>query len=282
MKEQVPLGHDEIQAAATSVRNQGPGFFVPKIGIVLGSGLGKLASRIQNAHSITYSRIAHMPQPTVQGHDGQLTLGKIGETNVACLSGRVHLYEGHAPDKVVFGIRLLAALGADIVIITNAAGGISQQSGPGSFMLITDHLNLTGQNPLYGPNDARLGPRFPDMTLTYDRELLDLAERSASDLQVPFHRGIYAGVLGPSYETPAEVALLHQCGASAVGMSTVHEAIAARHQGSRILGISCITNFAAGRARGELKHDDVAATAERGSETFCSLLETICRNINRA
>lgn len=281
MNEQARLGYDEIQAAAASVRDQMRHAKPPKVGIILGSGLGKLADRIKHTDTIAYSQIPHMPRPTVKGHGGHLSLGTLGETHVACLSGRVHLYEGHSPDKVVFGVRLLAALGADILIVTNAAGGISEHGAPGSFMLITDHLNLTGQNPLCGSNDARIGPRFPDMTLTYDRELLAVADRSASELKLSLGRGVYAGVLGPSYETPAEISLLHSWGASAVGMSTVHEVIAARHQGMRILGISCITNFAAGRAPGELKHDDVADAADRSSDIFCSLVETICRNIPR-
>lgn len=277
------LSHfDRIEAARASVQHQLKLGDPPRIGVVLGSGLGQLEQRIESKATLDYSKIAHMPTPSVLGHGGHLILGKLGGQAVACLSGRVHLYEGHTPDKVVFGVRLLRALGVETLIVTNAAGGISERCGPGTFMLITDHINFTGQNPLTGPNDDRLGPRFPDMSAVYDRALLSLAETAARGLGIHVEHGVYAGVLGPSYETPAEIDLLDKWGASAVGMSTVHEVIAARHLNLRILGISCITNFAAGRGAGELKHDDVAHEAQRNSNAFCSLVETICAQLGHS
>jgi len=280
MKSDNPAGYDEVEQARASVERQLPHLSAPRVGIILGSGLGQLEHRIEQASRLDYATIAHMPRPSVLGHGGQLIVGRLGGQTVACLSGRVHLYEGHGPDKVVFGVRLLRALGADVLIVTNASGGIAAGFGPGTFMLIRDHINFTGQNPLVGPNDARLGPRFPDMTEVYDRALLSLAQRSAQIIGLPIEQGVYAGVLGPSYETPAEINLLDQWGASAVGMSTVHEVIAARHLQMRVLGISCITNFAAGRAPGQLKHDDVAREAQKSSDAFCSLVETICSQIS--
>jgi len=280
MKSDNPAGHDEVEQARASVVERLAHFTAPRVGIILGSGLGQLEHRIEQRSALDYAHIAHMPRPSVLGHGGQLIVGHLGGQPVACLSGRVHLYEGHSPDKVVFGVRLLRALGADVLIVTNASGGIAAGFGPGTFMLINDHINFTGQNPLVGPNDARFGPRFPDMSEVYDRALLDVAQRCAQQLGIRVEQGVYAGVLGPSYETPAEINLLDKWGASAVGMSTVHEAIVARHMQMRILGISCITNFAAGRAPGQLKHDDVAREAQKNSDTFCSLVETICAQIS--
>lgn len=275
-----PAGHDEVEQARASVVEQLPSFSAPRVGIILGSGLGQLEHRIHPRLDLDYTNIPHMPRPSVLGHGGRLILGHLGGQPVACLSGRVHLYEGHGPDKVVFGVRLLRALGADVLIVTNASGGIAPGCGPGTFLLIDDHINFTGQNPLVGPNDARFGPRFPDMSEVYDHGLRDLARRCAQQLGMRVEHGVYAGVLGPSYETPAEINLLDKWGASAVGMSTVHEAIVARHMQMRILGISCVTNFAAGRAPGQLKHDDVAREAQKNGDAFCSLVETICSQIS--
>jgi purine-nucleoside phosphorylase len=277
--EEFRLGYEEVQAAAQSVVQKLALSIRPRIGVVLGSGLGELEQRIEEKHALPYSQITHMPSPSVLGHGGQLITGKLGGQPVVCLSGRVHLYEGHTPDKVVFGVRLLAALGVEVLIVTNASGGIAPECGPGVFMLITDHINFTGQNPLNGKNDPRFGVRFPDMSQTYDLSLQGLARNVAQERTLPLVQGVYAGVLGPSYETPAEIAMLKQWGASAVGMSTVHEVIAARHLGVRILGISCITNYAAGRAPGELKHDDVAKEAQKSGGAFCDLVETICSKI---
>jgi purine-nucleoside phosphorylase len=216
-----------------------------------------------------------MPRPSVHGHDGQLVCGRIGTTDVACLSGRAHLYEGHSPERVVFGVRLLAALGVNTVLLTNAAGGITPACGAGTLMLITDHINLTGRSPLLGPNDERWGPRFPDMSAAYSPRLREITKRVARSEGVALEEGVYAGVLGPSYETPAEVTMLERMGASAVGMSTVVETIALRHQDVEVVGISCITNPAAGKGDGKLSHEEVAEVAAQTSDEFVRLVSAI-------
>ncbi len=249
----------------------------PSVGLVLGSGLGGIADEIEDGHVVGYEVIPHMPASRVAGHAGKFVLGRLEGTPVAAMQGRVHLYEGHGPGEVVFGVRLMCALGAETVLVTNAAGGIDPGFEPGTLMLIEDHLNLTGDNPLVGPNDDALGPRFPDMTQAYDRGLLEVAERVASDLGFEVPRGVYAGLLGPTYETPAEVRMLGRLGASAVGMSTVLEVIAARHLGARVLGISCITNPAAGLSDGALTHGEVQETARRARERFTKLVRGVLR-----
>lgn len=266
----------ELEAAAQLLRKKSVG---PDVGIVLGSGLGALTSRVVAPLSLPYADIPHMPGSTVVGHAGQLTFGLLGGIRVACLSGRAHLYEGNHPEAVVFGVRLLGLLGAKFVIVTNAAGGIDRRFEPGHLMLIRDHLNLTGQNPLFGPNLEALGPRFPDMSQAYDRGLRDLARHAALRQGLTLEEGIYAGVLGPSYETPAEVDMLERLGASAVGMSTVLEVIALRHMGVPVLGISCITNRAAGRATGVLSHEEVSQIAGESEQKFCDLVEDVCKSV---
>jgi purine-nucleoside phosphorylase len=249
----------------------------PDIGIILGSGLGALTRRIVAPMALPYGDIPHMPGSTVAGHAGTLTFGLLSGARVACLSGRAHLYEGHAPDRVVFGVRLLALLGVKFVLVTNAAGGINRSFEPGDLMLIRDHLNLTGRNPLVGPNLEALGPRFPDMSAPYDLRLGQLAQRLSFARGVPLKEGVYAGVLGPCYETPAEIDMLERLGASAVGMSTVLEVIALRHMGVPVLGISCITNRAAGRGASLLSHEEVGQTAATSEEKFCDLVEDVCK-----
>ncbi len=273
------LGHDEVQVAKQSILNALGHDPKPRIGIILGSGLGQLAQRVQARTTLPYARIEHMPTPSVVGHGGEAIFGQLGGASVMCLSGRVHLYEGHEPDRVTFGVRLLAALGVQTLIVTNAAGGIGKDCGPGRLMLITDHINLTGKNPLVGPNDDRFGTRFVDMSDTYPDALQQVARRSAQQLSLPLVEGVYVGVLGPSYETPAEVRMFHQWGASAVGMSTVHEVIVARHLGLGIIGLSCITNHAAGYSTGALNHEDVKTEAQKSSAAFCQLVETICSQL---
>ncbi|OQX66710.1 MAG: purine-nucleoside phosphorylase [Sorangiineae bacterium NIC37A_2] len=249
----------------------------PTIGIVLGSGLGALRERIQNQTVIPYAQIPNMPGAGVAGHAAELIVGDLGAERVACLSGRAHLYEGNEPDAVVFGVRVLALLGARAFIVTNAAGGIERSIEAGELMLIHDHINLTGRSPLTGPNLDSLGPRFPDMSEAYDRELRDTALAAAGSLGIPLREGVYAGLLGPSYETPAEIDMLERLGASAVGMSTVLEVIALRHMGVPVLGISCITNRAAGRSPVPLSHTEVKERALGASEKFCDLLEELCK-----
>lgn len=250
----------EIRAAAAAVRSKAPDLPPPEVGLVLGSGLSGLADEVAGATVIPYADIPHFPRPHVQGHRGTLALGTFEGINVACLAGRVHLYEGHSPSRVVFGVRMLAELGCRVVLLTNAAGGITSELGPGDLMLIKDHLNLTGKNPLTGPADES-GPRFPDMSCAYDRELRELARLAARKSGVRLNPGIYAGVLGPSYETPAEIRMLAVFGANAVGMSTVSEVIALRHRDVRVGAVSVITNYAAGRTDRPLNHSEVEQIA---------------------
>jgi purine-nucleoside phosphorylase len=243
----------------------------PEIGLVLGSGLGGFAGALAGAVRVPYTEIPGFPSTRVAGHGGELVVGKVGGAEVACLSGRVHLYEGHAPSRVVFGVRLLAALGCRAVILTNAAGGIRRDLVPGSLALISDHLNLTGQNPLVGPDEPPF-PRFPDMTETYDRALLALGRDAARELEISVGEGVYAGLLGPAYETPAEIRMLSAIGAHFVGMSTVHEAIALRHRGIRVAGLSIITNLAAGLGERLLDHAEVQAAGAAARQKVESLL----------
>lgn len=248
-------------------------FEEPRVGIVLGSGLSEICRRLQVAFKVPYGDIPGMADVSVAGHEGALYFGRLSGVPVVCASGRVHLYEGHSPEDVVHTVRVMATLGVEVAILTNAAGGIRRDLGPGSLMLISDHLNLTGRSPLIGPN-AR-GPRFPDMSEAYDRTLRHLAVRVAMRANIPLAAGVYAGLLGPSYETPAEIDMLERLGASAVGMSTVLETLALRHLGVKVAGISCITNHAAGRSLATLDHREVAEVALRTSASFCALLEGI-------
>ncbi len=244
----------------------------PRVGLVLGSGLGAFGDTLTDLVKIPYAEIPHMPRSTVVGHAGTLCLGAIGGVPVACLQGRAHLYEGHSADTATFAVRLLAHLGARAVLLTNAAGGIGPDLAPGDFMLITDHLNLMGKNPLVGPNDERVGKRFPDLTEAYDRGVREAAREAARALTLPLHEGVYAALLGPTYETPAEIRMLRTLGANAVGMSTVPEVIAMRHQGVRVGAISCITNLAAGVSRTPLDHQEVEEIARARRADFVALL----------
>lgn len=243
----------------------------PQIGVVLGSGLGAYADTLSDATRIPYEEVPHLPRSTVAGHPGNLWMGRSGAATVACLQGRVHLYEGHAPSAVVFGVRLLAALGCRAVLLTNAAGGIADELAPGDLMLITDHLNLMGQSPLVGPPPTE-GPRFPDMTQAYDPQLGQWARGAAGALGIELKTGIYAALLGPSYETPAEIRMLRLLGAHAVGMSTVPEVIALRQLGVPVAAISCITNKAAGLGAEKLDHAEVQLVADRSRQRFLGLL----------
>ena len=243
----------------------------PRLGLVLGSGLGAFADRLSQRTVLPYREIPHFSAPHVPGHAGNLCFGRLGAVPVACLQGRVHAYEGHPIGRVVFGVRTLAALGCKSVLLTNAAGGIRADLSPGSLMLIRDHLNLTGLNPLVGPSRDN-APRFPDMTRAYDAELGALAQRAAGELDLDLKEGVYAGLLGPSYETPAEIRMLRTLGADAVGMSTVLEAIELRSHGVRVGALSAITNRAAGLGATELHHDEVTQTAARMQGAFIELL----------
>lgn len=257
------------------VRNE-----APRVGLVLGSGLGGYADTMADKVAIPYADIG-MPASKVVGHAGKLVLGRVAGMPVAAMQGRVHLYEGHDPNDVVFGARLMIALGARMLIITNAAGGIGEGYQPGDLMLIEDHLNLTARNCLTGENDDMLGPRFPDMSDAYDARLRALADEVARAQGFELQRGVYAGLLGPTYETPAEVRMLRTLGATAVGMSTVLETIAARHMGARVLGISCISNLAAGISKQALSHDEVTETTTLVRDKFVSLIEGVLERIAR-
>jgi purine-nucleoside phosphorylase len=269
----VSSDYEHLVAAADVVRNHGGDG--PEVAVVLGSGLGEFASRLVDAKTLAYGRIPHWPESRVAGHEGRLVIGRLGGRRVAALAGRVHLYEGHGAPTVAFAVRVMGLLGASALIVTNAAGGINRAFTTGTLMVIDDHVNLLGVSPLTGPNDDRLGPRFPDMSEAYSRRLRGVADEVAAAVGVPVAHGVYAAVPGPSYETPAEIRYLRGIGADAVGMSTVPEVIAARHMGLEVLGISCITNMAAGVLPQPLVHDEVMETARRVRGRFATLLEAV-------
>jgi len=245
------------------------------VAVVLGSGLGGLADELSNATAIPYDEIPGFAHATVEGHAGCLVIGKIGDSPVAALQGRFHFYEGYSLEDVTFPIRVLKLLGVRTLILTNASGALNVEFTPGSLMVITDHINLMGMNPLIGPNDERFGPRFPDLTNTYAPELQDVVLQEARAMGLQMFRGVYASLTGPSYETPAEIHMVRSLGADAVGMSTVPEAIVARHMDMQVLGISCITNLAAGVSDRPVDHGQVMATGERVRETFTELIRRI-------
>ena len=244
----------------------------PQVGVVLGSGLGAFVDQIQDKVTLAYDDIPHFKQTTVEGHEGRLILGKIGNVEVAVMQGRYHAYEGHHTDQVVFPVRLLARLGIDSIILTNASGGVNESYKSGDLVMITDHINLSGQNPLVGPNIAELGPRFPDMTKAYDPKLQEILMSQAKVQGVDLKKGVYAGVLGPTYETPAEVRMIRILGGDLVGMSTVPESIAANHLGLSVAGVSCVTNMAAGIENVKLQHSDIKEQALKVMQKFSSLL----------
>lgn len=247
----------------------------PRAGLVLGSGLAGFAERLSKRCEIPYWEIPHWPVSTAEGHPGRLVLGELGDLPLAVMAGRAHLYEGYRPDQVVFGVRVLARLGARVLVLTNAAGGINPAFRRGLLVLISDHINLQGSNPLVGPNDEKLGPRFPDMTDAYPERLRRIARETAAELGIPLAEGVYAAMLGPSYETPAEIRFLRAIGADLVGMSTVPEVIAARHMGLPVLAISCVTNMAAGLAPGPLSHSEVLETGRMVRDQLERLLEAL-------
>ena len=270
-----------LDAAAKFLR--GKRDTTPVVGLVLGSGLGALAEQLKNRIAIPYEEIPHFPVPSgVVGHAGELVLGDVGKTPVVVLSGRVHFYEGRPMTDVVFPARVLARLGARAVVLTNAAGGVRKTFRPGDLMLMTDHINAFGTNPLIGPNEDSLGARFPDMSRVYDPALRKLAKETARSLKIPLREGVYLGNSGPSYETPAEIRAYRAIGADAVGMSTVPEAIALNHAGVRVLGISTITNMAAGILAKPLDHSEVLATTKKVGDRFVRLLTALVPKIGSA
>jgi purine-nucleoside phosphorylase len=245
----------------------------PRVGVVLGSGLGAFADKLAGLVKIPYRDLPHMPSSAVAGHAGNMCFGHVGGVPVMCMQGRVHLYEGHSIDKVVQGVRTMARMGVKCVLLTNAAGGLEPSWAAGDLMLVTDHLNLTGVSPLLGPNDDALGTRFPDMSVAYDVELRRALKEVAAKAGIAIREGVYAALLGPSYETPAEVRMVRMLGAQAVGMSTVPEVIALRHMGVRVGTLSCITNLAAGIAAHPLSHEEVEATARARQPELLALLD---------
>ncbi len=244
----------------------------PTLGLVLGSGLGAFADALTDRVVVPYAELPDFPKSSVQGHAGQLVVGNHHGVRVVAMQGRVHFYEGYAPWQVVLPVRVLCRLGVKALLVTNAAGGINTSFRAGDLMALTDHLNLTGWNPLVGPNDEQAGPRFPDMSHAYDPTLLQVLRGAAKAEGVALKEGVYAGLSGPSYETPAEIRMLRTLGADAVGMSTVGEVIAAAHLGVKVTGISCITNLAAGLSAQKLSHDEVAETANRVKDVFSRLV----------
>jgi purine-nucleoside phosphorylase len=263
-KSAVDFIRTQVQAA--------PDQLAPKIAVVLGSGLGAFAEELTHRIEIPYQTIPNWPAATAVGHAGKLVLGKLNNLDVAVMAGRSHLYEGHSVEKVTFAVRVLSQLGVRSLVFTNAAGGVNLQLEQGGLVLISDHINLQGVNPLTGPNDDALGPRFPDMSEAYSAEYRAIAHEVARDLNIKLSEGVYAAMLGPSYETPAEIRYLRSIGADLVGMSTVPEVIVANYLGMRVLAISCVTNMAAGILPQKINHEEVLETGRRVRETMVRLL----------
>lgn len=265
-----PNIYQKVKEAVETIQNRSS--LKPEVGLVLGSGLGPIAEQLTDAVVIPYSEIPHFHATAIEGHAGKMLLGKMNGVPAVLLQGRFHFYEGYSMETVVFPTRTICALGIHTLILTNAAGAVNTRFRPGDLMLIEDHLNLMGDNPLKGPNLAQLGPRFPDLSEAYNRNCLETFKTSATELDIPFQTGVYAGLLGPTYETPAEVRMLRVLGADAVGMSTVPESIAANHLGVRVAGISCITNLAAGLSPHKLSHTEVIENSTLATEKMKQLL----------
>lgn len=264
---------EKAEEAAAGIRRQIVS--VPRVAVVLGSGLGSFADRVEKPVAIPYDRIPYFPRPTVEGHSGRMVVGSVAGTPVAVMQGRVHAYEGYTPEEVTFATRVLGRLGITTLIVTNAAGGIRLDLQQGQLVLISDHINLTGRNPLVGPNEPRFGERFFDMSHAYAPHLRLLARAAAEKLGMSLPEGVYLSVSGPSFETPAEIRAFRAWGADLVGMSTVHEVIVARHMGMEVLGISCVTNMAAGVFNQPLNHLEVMETGARAQASLTNLLETL-------
>jgi purine-nucleoside phosphorylase len=253
----------------------------PRIAVVLGSGLGAFAEQVEDRQVVPYSQIPNFPRSTVEGHSGNLVFGHCCGIPVAVMQGRVHYYEGYSMNEVTFPTKVLAGFGIKRLILTNAAGGVNRKFKPGRLMIMDDHLNLQSTNPLLGPNEERFGPRFFDMSEAYEKKMRDIVASAARKLKMIVHHGVYAGLTGPSYETPAEIRMLRTLGADAVGMSTVPEVIVANHMGVKCLGISCITNMAAGVVKQKINHAEVMLTGERVKDDFVRLLRAVIPRIAR-
>jgi len=273
----VATDYDRALAAARYITAKGG--LAPRLGMILGSGLGEVVERLENPRRLPYASIPHFPRSTVVGHAGELAIGHWRGVPAAMLCGRMHLYEGYTPSEVVLPARALALAGIEYLFVSCAAGGIGARCVPGSLMIFSDHLNYQGVNPLVGPEDARLGPRFIDMSEAYDRELRTLARRAGRKLRLKCSEGVYAGLLGPSFETPAEIRALQRLGAHAVGMSTVLEVIAARQRGVRVLAVASITNRAAGLAREHLSHQEVLESGRQGARNLATLFDEVVAGV---
>jgi purine-nucleoside phosphorylase len=269
---------DKLTETVSFIRSQSQ--VKPKIGIILGSGLGSFVQHVKVDAQIPFNQIPHFVSTSVEGHQGNLILGTLGKHSIVILQGRLHFYEGHSMDTVVYPTRTMAMLGIETLLLTNSAGGFGETMQAGDFMIIEDHINLMGTNPLMGPNLKQLGPRFPDMTEAYDRKLIEMMESTFNEMSLRYHKGIYCGVTGPTYETPAEVRYLKTIGGKAVGMSTVPESIAANHLGLRVAALSCITNLAAGFSRNKLSHQEVTDTAKKVETQFIDFLKNLLAKID--
>lgn len=252
----------------------------PTIGLILGSGLGEAANDFKEQTIISYEKIPHFPTSTVEGHDGQLVCGKWRGKDVIAMQGRFHYYEGYAMAEVTFPVRVFKQLGVELLIVTNACGGMNRSFSPGDLMVITDHLNMTGQNPLIGANDDTLGPRFPDMSHAYTPALVDVAINAAKRLGIPLQKGVYAGITGPTYMTGAELMMLRKLGGDVVGMSTVPEVIVARHANMKVIGISCITDMAIGEEIAGITHEEVVEVANKAKPMFIQLIKEIVHSVH--
>lgn len=251
----------------------------PEIGLILGSGLGAIGDQIEEPDFLDYSEIPHFPVSTVEGHAGRLIIGTLEDKKVVAMQGRFHFYEGYSMEEVTFPVRVMKLLGVSKLIVTNAAGAVNENFTPGDLMLIKDQLNLSGYNPLIGRNLEEFGPRFPDLSNAYDKELGEIVKKASKDMEIKLQEGVYACMSGPSYETPAEIRMLRILGADAVGMSTVPEVIVASHSGIKVIGISCTTNMAAGILEQPLSHEEVVETSSKVRETFIRLMRRIVREI---
>ena len=269
--------YDKIQESANFIESKSE--VKPSIGLILGSGLGVLADEIQNPVKIKYNEIPNFPVSTVEGHEGCLVLGELECKMVVAMQGRFHYYEGYTQQEITFPVRVMKALGVNTIVVTNAAGGANTNFKPGDLMLIKDHINLSGNNPLIGKNDQRLGPRFPDMSSAYTPKYIDVVKECANKLNIELQEGVYAFFSGPTYETPAEVKMARILGADAVGMSTAPEVIVASHSGIEVIGISCITNMAAGILDQPLDHEEVIETTQKVKAEFLSLVKSVVNHI---
>lgn len=267
----------QIKASADFILKQSK--YKPEIGLILGSGLGSLADAIEDAEYYNYADIPNFPTSTVEGHAGRLVIGKLGNKQVVAMQGRFHYYEGYTQQEITFPVRVMKALGVNTIVVTNAAGGANTNFKPGDLMLIKDHINLSGNNPLIGKNDQRLGPRFPDMSSAYTPKYIDVVKECANKLNIELQEGVYAFFSGPTYETPAEVKMARILGADAVGMSTAPEVIVASHSGIEVIGISCITNMAAGILDQPLDHEEVIETTQKVKAEFLSLVKSVVNHI---